>query len=63
MQAFILSKEADAVIVADGNLFHGPDTVERLSSFSLQAIRSELQSSAPILFRLFQEVGSTTRNQ
>ncbi len=58
-----ISNEADAVIAAKGCVFHGPDTVERLSSFSLEAIRSELQSSSPTLLRLFQEVGNTSRNQ
>lgn len=58
-----IAHEAQALLALRCNIFHGPDTVERLSSFSMEAVHGELESTAPTMLKLFQQVGDTARGQ
>ena len=57
-----LIKEADAVIACANQCSHGPDSIDDLSAFSIDAIISEFQSYAPSLYSLFNQLGHTSRN-
>ena len=57
-----LIKEADMVLACGNRSSHGPDSINDLSDFSIDAIVSEFQSYAPSLYALFQQLGHTSRN-
>ena len=59
-QGFI--KEADMVIACGSQSLHGPDNIDELSDFSIDAIISEFQRYAPSIYAFFQQVGHTNRN-
>ena len=57
-----LIKEADMVIACGSQGSHGPDSIDDLSDFSIDAVIAEFQSYAPSLYAFFQQFGHTHRN-
>ena len=57
-----LIKEADLVIACGSQGSHGPDSIDDLSDFSIDAVIAEFQSYAPSLYAFFQQLGHTHRN-
>ena len=57
-----LIKEADMVIACGNQSSHGPDNIDDLSEFTIDAVISEFQSYAPSLYAFFQQLGHTSRN-
>ncbi len=43
-------------------LFHGPDSLERLEMYTLDAVMGEVKLLAPKLLQLFSDLGNTQRN-
>ena len=56
-----LSSEIDSTVLSRNILVHGPDTVERFNTFSMNAVISELKTSCPSVYSLIQQLGSTQR--
>ena len=46
----------------DSIIMHGPDTLERLQSFTIDTELAELHTYAPDLLQLFETLGQTSRN-
>lgn len=42
---------------------HGPDTMERFSSFTMESVVQEISLQAPQLYQLFHRVGKSQRNR
>ena len=57
-----LVKEADMVIACGNQSSHGPDNIDKLSDFSIDAVIAEFQSYAPSLYAFFQQLGHTSHN-
>ena len=50
--------QANKVVTSTTNhVFHDPDTVEHFETFSVEKVISELQTNAPDIYRLFQNLG------
>lgn len=57
-----LQLEMTQVLLSDGLLVHGPDTVANFESFSLSSLFAELRQLAPGLVELCLSLGDTNRN-
>ena len=49
-------------ISSDSIIMYGPDTLERLESFTIDSVLAELHRYAPDLLQLFETLGQTSRN-
>ena len=58
-----LIDESEKVLAVAVSSSSGPNTLSRLSEFSLDSIVADLDTNSPILFQLFHKVGDTARNQ
>ena len=52
-----LDSEMQSLLHADRVSYHGPDTVEHLKSFSLDAVMTELRAHAPDVVELLSQLG------
>lgn len=46
----------------DSIIMHGPDTLERLQSFTIDTVLAELHTYTPDILQLFETLGQTSRN-
>ena len=58
----VLDKQLLRFVSLSAVVSHGPDSLERLEAFSLDAVVTEVKSLAANLFRLFSTLGQTRRN-
>ena len=54
--------QLERLISSDSIIMHGPDTLERLQSFTIDSVLAELHTYAPDLLQLFETLGQTSRN-
>ena len=57
-----LIKEADMVVACGSQSSHGPECIDDLSNFSIDAVIAEFQSYAPLFCAFFQQLGHTHCN-
>ena len=57
-----LDQQLQRLVLSDTLVAKGPSNLQRLESFSMEAILSELQSLAPDVLNLFTTLGNTRRN-
>ena len=50
------------LVSSDSIIMHGPDTLERHESFTIDSVITELHRYAPDLLQLFETLGQTSRN-
>ena len=48
-----LLTQADRLLHRNMAMYHGPNTIDHFSAFSLESIRAEIKQTAPALFQLF----------
>ena len=54
--------QLERLISSDSIIMHGPDTLERLQSFTIDSVLAELHTYASDLLQLFETLGQTSRN-
>ena len=57
-----IQHQLERLISSDSIIMHGPDTLERLQSFTIDSVLAELHTYAPDLLQLFETLGQTSRN-
>ena len=58
---FALDQEMEALLCPDMVVYHGPDTVDHLKSFSLDAVVAEMRDNAPDALELVSQLGGCSR--
>ena len=56
------SKQFDTLLQHGTQILCGPNTPTHFMEFSLKTVTEEIQSSAPDVYQLFVQLGSTDRN-
>ena len=58
----IIQHQLERLVSSDSIIMHGPDTLERLESFTIDSVLTEFRRYAPDLLQLFETLGQTSRN-
>ena len=58
-----LDDQIQALLGQNLHSYHGPDTIEHLKSFSLNAISAEFSANAPDVVELIHQLGNCSRHE
>ena len=57
----VIQHQLERLVSSDSIIMHGPDTLERLESFTIDSVLAELHRYAPDFLQLFETLGQTSR--
>ena len=57
----VIQHQLEWLVSSDSIIMHGPDTIERLESFTIDSVFAELHRYAPDLLQLFETLHGTNK--
>lgn len=62
VSAAVLDSQVSNLLCSDRSVFHGPDTIEHFSGFSVDGVLAEIRSHAPAVVELLNMMGQANRH-